>query len=211
MKQKEIIFFILLAVFVLDLPGDFLHTVDGKIYEGKMVAFKFNTIYFNVYKFGKIHRTDRFPLYQIWKIEFNEPPKKGLESPFEIEQNYDRMRKGKRSKKVFLLGNQKWFDTGIDVNIGDEILFSASGSIRLDEKTSVFQGGEEYVNWKGDKPLPNQPTGAVIGRVGKNGELFYIGDDRAPFQMVEKGKLFIGINDFDCSNNSGQFIVTVYF
>ena len=211
MKQKEIIFFIVLAVLTVNLSGDFLHTVDRKVYEGKMVAFKFNTIYFNVYKFGKIHRTKRFPIYRVWKIEFNEPQKQGLESPFEIEQNYNQFRKGKRSKKIVLPGNQKWFDTGINVRIGQDILFSASGSIQIDENTNVYQSGEEYVNWNKSKPLPNQPTGAVIGRVGKKGELFYIGDDKAPFQMVEKGRLFIGINDSDCNNNSGQFTVTIYF
>lgn len=195
----------------MNVYGDFLHTVDREVYEGKMVAFKFNTIYFNVYKFGKIQRTKRFPLYKVWKIEFNEPQKEGLDSPFEIEQNYDRFRKGKRSKKILLPGNQKWLDTGIDVSIGQEILFAASGSIRIDEKTSVFQSGEEFVNWNGNKPLPNQPTGAVIGRVGKKGEMFYIGDDKAPFQMVEKGRLFIGINDFDFNNNAGQFTVTIYY
>ena len=211
MKHKEIIFLIVLAILTVELSGDFLHTVDGKVYEGKMVAFKFNTIYFNVYKFGKIHRTKRFPIYRVWKVEFNEPPKEGLQSPFEIEQNYKQFRKGKRSKKIVLPGNQKWFDTGIDVRIGQEILFSASGSINIDEKTIVYQSGEEFVNWNRSKPLPNQPTGAVIGRIGKKGELFYIGDDKFPFQMVEKGRLFIGINDFDCNNNTGQFTVTVYY
>ncbi|UCH96524.1 MAG: hypothetical protein JSV88_06655 [Candidatus Aminicenantes bacterium] len=210
MKQKGIIFVIVLAVFNLDLFGDFLHTVDRKVYEGKMVAFKFNTIYFNVYKFGKIQGTKRFPLYRVWKIEFNEPQKEGLESPFEVEQNYNRLRKGKRLKKVVLTGDQKWIDTGIDVRIGQEILFLASGSIQIDEKTMVYQSGEEYVNWNKNKPLPNQPTGAVIGRVGKKGELFYIGNDKAPFQMAEKGRLFVGINDFDFSDNSGQFTVIIY-
>jgi len=211
MKHKEVIFFILLAVVTVNVYGDFLHTVDREVYEGKMVAFKFNTIYFNVYKFGKIQRTKRFPLYKVWKIEFNEPQKEGMDSSFETEQNYNQLRKGKRIKKVILPGNQKWLDTGIDISIGQEILFLASGSIRIDEKTSVFQSGEEFVNWNGNKPLPNQPTGAVIGRVGKKGELFYIGDDKAPFQMAEKGRLFIGINDFDCGNNSGQFTVTIYY
>lgn len=211
MKQKKIIFFIVLAVLNLNLFGDFLHTVDRKVYEGKMVAFKFNTIYFNVYKFGKIQGTKRFPMYRVWKIEFNDPKKEGLESPVEIEQNYNRLRRGKRSKKIGLPGNQKWLDTGLDVKIGQEILFSASGSIHIDEETMVYQSGEEYVKWNKNKPLPNQPTGAVIGRVGKKGELFYIGDDKAPFQMVGKGRLYISINDFNFNDNTGQFVVTIYY
>jgi len=211
MKQKIIIILLVSAVFTLNLYSDFLHTIDRKVYEGEMVAFKFNTIYFNVYKFGKIHHTKRFPLSMVWKIEFREPQKEGLESSFEIEQNYNRLRRGKRIKKVILPGNQEWIDTGIQVRIGQEIMFSASGSINIDEKTPVYQSGEDYVKWNKSKAMPNQPTGAIIGKVGKKGELFYIGDDKAPFQMTEKGRLYLGVNDFEFQNNSGQFTITIYY
>lgn len=213
MKQKWVIIFIFLAVIFSswELPGDYLHTVDRKVYEGKMVAFKFNTIYFNVYKFGKIYRTKRFPLYKVWKIEFNTPKTEGLESSFEVEQNYNKLRKGKRHKKIQLDAAQKWVDTGINVDIGQEVLFSASGSIYINKDTMVYQNGELAPNWNKKKPLPNQPTGAIIGRVGKKGDMFYIGDDKAPFQMVQKGRLFIGINDFDSSDNSGKFVITIYY
>jgi hypothetical protein len=213
MKQKWVIIFIFLVVIFSswELPGDYLHTVDRKVYEGKMVAFKFNTIYFNVYKFGKIYHTKRFPLYKVWKIEFNTPRTEGLESPFEVEQNYNKLRKGKRYKKIQLDATQKWIDTGIDVEIGKEVLFSASGSIYINKETLVYQNGELEPNWNKKKPLPNQPTGAIIGRVGKKGDMFYIGDDKAPFQMAQKGHLFIGINDFDFSDNSGKFVITIYY
>ena len=68
-------FLILLQV---DLSGDFLYTVDGKVFEGQMVAFKYNVIFLNVYRFGKFHRLMRFPLSQVWKIEFNQREKEGL-------------------------------------------------------------------------------------------------------------------------------------
>lgn len=214
MKQKWIVIFIFAAmavVFKLDLAGDFLHTVDKKVYEGKMVAFKYDTVYFNVYKFGKIYKTVRFPLFQVWKIEFNDPKKEGMESSFEIEQNYKKLRRGKRSKKIILPATEKWLDTGIALKIGREILFSVTGSIHIDEKTMVYQNGESYLNWNNRKPLPNQPTGAVIGRIGKKGTPFYIGDDKAPFQLPRKGNLFIGVNDFDFSDNTGKFTVTIYY
>ena len=212
MKQKkEIIFLVVLVVLALDLSADFLHTVDRKVYEGKMVAFKYSTIYFNVYKFGKIHHTKRFPIAMVWKMEFNEPLKEGLDSQFEEEQNYNRLRKGKHQKKIVLPGNQKWVDTGLDVIIGQEILFSASGSVNIDTDSMVYQSGEDTVKWNESKPLPNQPTGAVVARVGKKGEIFYIGDDKAPFQMSEKGRLFVGINDFNFGDNSGQFTVIIYY
>jgi hypothetical protein len=75
----------------------------------------------------------------------------------------------------------------------------------------VYQIGESEVKWNKKKPLPNQPTGAIIGRIGKKGDMFYIGDDKAPFQVGEKGRLYIGVNDFDFSDNSGKFTVNIYY
>ncbi len=207
--SKRIIILIVLVVFSFQLRADKLTTVDRKEYEGKMVAFKYSTIYFNVYKFGKIYKTRRFPMYEVWKIEFNSP-REGLESSYEMESPYKKLRRGKRSKKVTLNANEKWMDTGIKLKMGQEILFSASGSIFINKDTQVYQNGESTLNWNNKKPLPNQPTGAIIARVGKRGELFYVGDDKAPFQITQKGNLYIGINDFDLTDNSGQFTVTIY-
>jgi hypothetical protein len=209
MKKKFLLLFFL-VIFLLPLGADKLTTVDRKEYEGKMVAFKFDTIYFNVYKFGKVYRTVRFPLYNVWKIEFNSP-KEGLESSFELESNYRKLRRGKRNKKITLNANERWLDTGIKLRIGQEILFSATGSVYINKDTQVYQNGELTLNWNNKKTLPNQPTGAIIAKVGKRGEPFYVGDDKAPFQISHKGNLYIGVNDFDFSDNSGQFTVTIYY
>jgi hypothetical protein len=213
MNKTLFVSLILLIVigFTSTISGDYLHTVDRKVYEGKMVAFKYDTIYFNVYKFDKIYKTIRFPLHKVWKIEFNEPKKDGLQSSFEVEQNYNKLRKGKRSKRLTLEANKNWVDTGINVKIGQEILFQATGSINIDPETVVYQTGELYLNWNKKKPLPNQPTGAIIGKIGNKGTNFYIGDDKAPSQIGTEGRLFIGINDYNFNDNSGKFTVTVYY
>jgi hypothetical protein len=204
--------FLALCFFQANLIGEFLHTVDRKVYEGKMVAFKESVVFFNVYKFGKIYETKRFSLNEIWKIEFNEPGKAGLASSFEVEQNYSKLRRGKRSKTITLEGTQNWVDTGIDVRSGQNILFSASGSIFIDRTIQVYQNGDDLnMKWDKKKPLPNMPTGAIIGKIGVNGPLFYIGDDQAPKMAPCFGRLFIGINDFDFRDNSGKFIITIYY
>jgi hypothetical protein len=210
-KKIVLVLFLMLSLFSMNLCPDYLHTVDRKVYKGKMVAFKYDTVYFNVYKFDKIYKTIRFPLYKVWKIEFNDPKKDGMQSSFEVEQNYKKLRRGKRNKKLSLESTAKWMDTGITVNIGQELLFQASGSINIDPKTQVYQTGEEYLNWNKKKALPNQPTGSIIGRIGKKGRPFYIGDDEAPFQMSEKGRLYIGVNDFKFTDNTGKFSITVYY
>ncbi len=204
---------ILMMVGLLSFPltGDTLTTVDRKVYEGKMVAFKYGVIIFNAYKFGKYHSKKRFPLSQVWKIEFNSPNQLGLESSFEIEQKYARLRQGKKSKRVVLMGNEQWLDTGIQLKIGQEILFTVSGCIYIDNGTMVFQNGEPEVNWNNKKSLPNQPTGALIAKVGEDGTPFYVGNDKAPFNITQNGNLYLGINDSNYEDNSGKFIVTVYF
>ena len=209
--KKKIIFLVTLFIFIAPLSADTLTTIDRKEYEGKLVAFKFNTVYFNVYKFGKIVRTNRFPLYTVWKIEFNDPRKEGLESSFEMESKYKKMRRGKRVKKITLNADQKWVDTGIKLKFGREILFSATGCIYIDKDTQVYQNGELTLNRNNKKSIPNQPTGAIIAKVGDKGNPFYVGNDKAPFQITREGNLFIGINDFDFSDNSGKFIVKIYY
>ncbi len=193
------------------LKADKLTTIERQEYEGKMVAFKFNTIYFNIYKFGKVYKTERFPLYRVWKIEFNDPQKEGLGSSFEMESNYKKLRRGKRSKKLVLKAGQQWVDTGLEMRIGKEILFSATGSIYISKGVQVYQNGELTLNWNNKKSIPNQPTGAIIAKVGKRGEPFYVGDDKAPFQITQKGNLYLGINDFDFNDNSGEFTVTIFY
>jgi len=210
MKEKWIIFIAVSLLFQSYLSADRLHTIDRKVYEGKMVAFKFDTVYFNVKELGESHSL-RFPLSKIWKIEFNPPRGEGLEHSSEIEQYYTKFRKGKRTKKVVIQGTDQWIDSGIDVKVGQDVLFAASGLVYIDKSTVVYQNGEGYVNWNNKKPLPNQPTGAVIGKVGKESQPFYIGDDKAPFQMAQTGRLFIGINDFDLTDNSGHFEITIYY
>lgn len=214
MMDKNKFWFVLVALLFLlkiCLFGDFLYTVDGKVYEGKMVAFKYNVIFFNVYKFGKFFRLMRFPLSEVWKMEFNQRENEGLISPFEIESSYTKFRQGKNSKTFEIMGSQAWLDTGINVRIGQEVLFSVTGSINIDQETKVFQNGELNLTLNRNKPLPNHPTGALISKVGEKGEPFYVGDDKAPFHMIQNDRLYIGINDFDFEDNSGSFKVIVYY
>ncbi len=211
MKKLYIIFFILLLLLQCNLKGDFLYTTDGKIYEGKLVAFKFNTVYFNVYKYGKFYRSKRFPLFLVSKIDFNKPRKDKLISSFDTESYYKKIRKGKRIIKIKLDATKKWTDTGINLKIGQNILFSVSGYIYINIKTKVFQNGELILIWNNKKPIPNQPTGAVVAKIGKNRQAFYIGGDKAPFHIPTKGRLYVGINDFNFEDNSGQFLVTIYY
>lgn len=208
-RASLLLFTFLLVTFLS--PADTLTTIDHKVYEGKMVGFRYGSVIFNIYKFGKYHSRKNFPLSQIWKIEFNAPKRIEMQSSFEMESNYKKWRRGKRTKRVRINGDQQWLNTGITLKEGQEFLFSASGSIYINKKDQVFQTGELEVKWHKQKPLPTQPTGALIARVGESGSPFYVGSNKTPFQASETGILFLGINDFNMQDNTGEFLITIYY
>ena len=189
-----------------------LYTTDGTQYIGKMVDLRYETIFFNVFKQGQAEsHTVRIPIGKVWKIEFTSAAPQIIQSAFDVEQKYQKLRRKKRSLSVDLQAGQQWIDTGLTVKSGQEIMFSCSGSIFIDGKNSVFQDGELNLNWHKNKTMPTQPTGAVIARVAEEGQPFYVGNNRAPIRMSRAGRLFIGINDFDFGDNSGSFRVTIYY
>ena len=210
MKYTPLILSALLLFLAFPSPGDILYTTENKVYEGKFVAYRYETIYFNVYKFGKVSDTKRFPLFKVHKIIFN-PKQEGAETSYELEQKYKKFRRGKRVIRITLKAGEKWKDTGIRLRENQEILFSISGSITIDKDHKVLPYGELNVKWNRKKQLPTQPTGAVIAKIGEDGHPFYVGNNKAPIKSKRKGLLFIGINDHKFRDNEGEFLVTVYY
>ena len=52
------------------------------------------------------------------------------------------------------------------------------------------------------------PQGALIGKVG-NSSPFYVGWNPNPISMNANGRLYLGINDDNVNDNSGEFTVVV--
>jgi len=104
-----------------------------------------------------------------------------------------------------------WTDTGIDVQAGDMLSFSANGEIRWGT------GGGDTANADGNTasmrnsyPLRGAPVGTLIGRVG-NSAPFPVGTNTGAIRMPVNGRLFLGINDDDRRDNSGAFNVVVRY
>jgi len=114
-------------------------------------------------------------------------------------------------RTIILRGDEKWLKTGINLKKNQSVLFSISGFITIKKDHKVYQFGELEVIWNKKKQLPTQPTGAVIAKIGKKGIPFYIGNNKAPFVIKKKGTLFLGINDFNLTDNSGKFTVRIYY
>ena len=105
--------------------------------------------------------------------------------------------------------NVAWTDTGIAVNPGQRLQFSATGDIMLAAGASSGPGGSPAATAPNVRyPLANAPAGALIGRLG-NGDPFLIGVNTQPIQMRGRGRLMLGVNDDHLPDNSGTLHVTV--
>jgi hypothetical protein len=104
---------------------------------------------------------------------------------------------------------QAWTDTGITVKTGDLVAFRATGQIAFGQSA----GQTASPDGKGDVRSPNypvsaMPAGGLIARIGTSAP-FPIGSNTQPIRMGSNGRLFLGINDNELTDNSGFFSVVV--
>lgn len=106
----------------------------------------------------------------------------------------------------------QWSDTGITVRQGQFVTFSASGQIQFSSNPADTAGpaGATNQRYEPRAPIGSVLAGALIGRIGA-GRPFGIGDQTTPLAMPATGRLFLGINDSNLRDNSGQFTVTLSF
>lgn len=106
--------------------------------------------------------------------------------------------------------NAAWTRTGIIVQAGDFVTFSASGRIRLssDPNDVASPDGALSGRMAPNAPLPGILAGALIGRVGTSAP-FGIGGQTTPLRMPASGELWLGINDDGFGDNGGEFRVVI--
>jgi hypothetical protein len=110
---------------------------------------------------------------------------------------------------VIVDANSMWTDTGIVVRRGEQVRFQATGRIRFRE------GIGQTANAAGNNtvrspafPVDDMGVGGLIARVG-NGAPFPLGSGTSAVTMPASGRLQLGVNDDDYSDNSGAFRVDV--
>lgn len=105
-------------------------------------------------------------------------------------------------------GNSAWVATPLFVQKGDRVVFNVTGQIQLSEDANdvAISAGSLTQRRAANAPLPQHLAGALIARVG-NGEPFPIGNVTTPITMPASGQLYLGINDDDVNDNSGEFVV----
>jgi len=105
---------------------------------------------------------------------------------------------------------QPWTATGLTVRKGEVLTFSTTGEVQLSADSSDIAGsaGSKTGRKATSAPLPNNLAGALIARVGTNGEPFPIGD-QTRVTMPMAGQLFLGVNDDGFADNQGEFRVQI--
>lgn len=130
---------------------------------------------------------------------------------------------GENGTVLVVPGNATFADTGIDVVAGQVLTIRADGSVfignsakgKYDEPANVGPEGTFLYSdkvAKQDFPLAAAASGpapcfCLMGRIG-GAEPFYIGRTRS-WKPSNSGRLYLGVNDFDASDNEGQFVVSI--
>jgi Ca2+-binding EF-hand superfamily protein len=114
------------------------------------------------------------------------------------------------STPIVISGMDRWTDTGIFVNAGDVLSFTATGSIQMstDGADVADPAGARSGRRAPNAPMPNQPAGLLLARIGNSAPIA-IGGRTASIRAPQGGRLYLGINDDHLADNTGEFRVTV--
>jgi hypothetical protein len=104
-----------------------------------------------------------------------------------------------------------WTTTGITVRQGQVIRFEATGEIRINANDVAIPTGNHRALFDQKAPVPSVLQGALVGRVllGRGaGSAFGIGN-QASIPMPANGVLYLGVNDSQLNDNSGEYTVVI--
>ena len=108
---------------------------------------------------------------------------------------------------VRVSGTQRWVDTALNVNAGDKVWFSSSGTIKINSTIETGPAGDAGVGHRDKVPVPDAPVGALVGRVGSR--MFAIGGKTDAIEVPATGRLYLSVNDDILKDNSGAFDVQI--
>jgi len=207
--------FIALAV-LLSAPAliaDTLVLTNGRRVQGELVGVSGREIEFEE-RSGSSRRTLRVRREDIDRIEFESNDRFGDRDRSSTRDRDDSpfgAQRGLRERQVNVSAREAWTDTGVEVRGGQQISFRADGEVRWGPNRRDGAGGERNSPRNVARPLPDRPAAALIGRVGENGDPFFIGDDQSALRMRGSGRLYLGINDDFFGDNTGSLRVVVSY
>jgi hypothetical protein len=191
----------LLALSGLSAFADTLVLNDGRRIRGTLVSVSRGVVVFDEDSSYGRGRRMRVNVSRVEGIDFSDD--------FQTSEDpYDYGYGGMRGESVNVYAHQQWTDTGINVRAGDTLRFGASGIVSWGPGRRDGPEGEPGSPYNANRPMPDRPGAALIGRIGIN-EPFFIGSDTRSFRARSSGRLYLGINDDYLQDNSGNFHVVV--
>jgi hypothetical protein len=201
--------------FAATLSADTLILRDGRRIEGRLISYQNGVIEFQERDSGGF--SGRISKEDVLDIEFGRAERQEWEERQERQERQEQPQasqqrpRGLREKRVMVVANTAWTDTGIDLTSGQSAYFEASGEIIWGPNRRAGPDGESNSPNNKARPIANRAGGSLIGRVGMPSDPFFIGTDRGVFRVRGSGRLFLGINDDYLQDNSGYFTVMVYY
>jgi hypothetical protein len=109
---------------------------------------------------------------------------------------------------VAVAARRDWTNTFVELRKGDVVTVEATGTVELD--LAGHSSNPDGIGLRDpDKLIADRATGALIAVVGvDNNDFVFIGS-RATFTASRDGLLFLGLNEGDLTNNSGEFTARV--
>ena len=184
--------------------ADTLVLNDGRRVQGELLGIYGREIEFEERGGGR-RRTVRISRDEVDRIEFNRSQRDDYgNEPVGVPR-------GMRERQIVVDAREQWTDTGIDVRAGQQIYFASQGESRWGRDRRDGAEGERNSPLNPNRPLPDRPAAALIGRIGDRNQIFFIGADSGPFRARDNGRLYLGINDDVLTDNSGNLRVTVSY
>lgn len=184
---------------------------DGRIIRGKLydISDDGETVTINTTP----DRRERFSASQIHRLYMNPASARvvynnQVTAPTVVE----RVPVATAGTSIQVDASRAWTDTGITVRRGERVAFLASGTVNWGkgaEQTAGPDGSDQVTgSTRRRYPLPELGAAGLMGRVG-NGKPFPIGANMEPILMPAAGRLSLGINDDNYTDNSGAFTVVI--
>ena len=113
---------------------------------------------------------------------------------------------------VTVAGDKTWVDTGMEVNAGDKLHITATGTVNMGNNTGVTPNGVQrgWVDTLRALTLPGVGRGALVGRIGNSDAAtpFLIGADGTVLAPIS-GRLYLGINQDSTQTPDGKYEVHI--
>ena len=184
----------------LSLLADVLVLRDGRRISGALVEVRGDRIDFES-RDGRVRRYDRSDVRSILLGDDDE------QGPGWGSGGGGAM----RERTVTVDARTAWTDTGVVVRNGQEVRFAPSGEVRWGPGRRDGADGENNSPYNRARPMPDRNAAALIGKIGENGDPFFIGAGRTPLRLRGSGRLFLGINDDYLQDNSGSLRVVIAY